>query len=135
MKELDADYVFSVENLEEDSIECPLCGTNHENSIVSRSSILADKQQAFNQLENIKKQLQSIENKMEKIELNSIKVNSKIDEINSKYTINDNWTKIPLNEVIENFAYQSINRNINITKKEKAGMVLLFCFIPIFALN
>lgn len=48
--ELDKDYIFSVENMNEGSIECPTCGTIHENSIANRSSILIDKEIAQKQL-------------------------------------------------------------------------------------
>lgn len=48
--ELDKDYIFSVENMNEGSIECPTCGTIHENSIAHRSSILIDKETAEKQL-------------------------------------------------------------------------------------
>lgn len=48
--ELDKDYIFSVENMNEGSIECPTCGTIHENSIAHRSSILIDKEVAQKQL-------------------------------------------------------------------------------------
>ncbi|MEI7267164.1 hypothetical protein [Pectobacterium versatile] len=49
--ELDKDYIFSVENMNEGSIECPICGTIHENSISRRSSILIDKEVAKRQLD------------------------------------------------------------------------------------
>lgn len=49
IKELDKDYIFSVENMNEGSVECPTCGTIHENSIAHRSSILIDKETAERQ--------------------------------------------------------------------------------------
>ncbi|HCT7897031.1 TPA: hypothetical protein OT849_000986 [Enterobacter cloacae] len=61
ISELDKDYIFSVENMNEGSIECPTCGTIHENSIAHRSSILIDKETAERQLSlllNEKKHLQ-----------------------------------------------------------------------------
>ncbi|MBH3031805.1 hypothetical protein [Serratia ureilytica] len=48
--ELNKDYIFSVENMNEGSVECPTCGTIHENSIAHRSSILIDKEVAERQL-------------------------------------------------------------------------------------
>ncbi len=119
MKELDEDYVFSVENIKDDDVECPLCGTVHENSIVNRASILSDKEQASHQLEDITKRLNSISSKIQKQKNKIDDIKSKIDDINIKYMITDDSKDIPLNEIIENFAYQSINKNINNTKKEK----------------
>ncbi|WP_350913856.1 hypothetical protein [Providencia huaxiensis] len=54
VNELDKDYIFSVENMSEGSIECPTCGTIHENSIAHRSSILIDKESAERQLFSLK---------------------------------------------------------------------------------
>jgi len=123
MKELDKDYIFSVENIKDDDVECPLCGTIHENSIVNRASILADKEQAYHQLEDIKKKLTSINKKIQKQKSKTDDIKIKIDDINKKYMITDDSEDIPLNEIIENFAYQSIDRNINNTKKEKLSNI------------
>lgn len=119
IKELESDYVFSVENIEDDDIECPLCGTIHENSIVNRSSILVDKQQAVNQLHSIDTQLQNLIKKVEKTQKEYEQIKEKINHINEKYKLEDNNQSIPLNDIIEKFAYKSINDNITNTKKEK----------------
>lgn len=119
IKELESDYVFSVENIEDDDIECPLCGTIHENSIVNRSSILVDKQQAVNQLDSINAQLQNLIKKAEKTQKEYEQIKEKINHINVKYKLKDNSQSIPLNDIIEKFAYKSINDNITNTKKEK----------------
>lgn len=119
IKELESDYVFSVENVQNDDIECPLCGTIHENSIVNRSSILADKQQAINQLDSINTQLQNLAKKAEKTQKEYKQIKEKINYINEKYKLEDNNQLISLNEIIEKFAYKSINDNIINTKKEK----------------
>ena len=119
VKELESDYIFSVENIENDEIECPLCGVIHENSIVNRSSILVDKQQAVNQLDSISTQLQNLIKKTEKTQKEYEKIKEKINHINEKYKLEDNNQSIPLNDIIEKFAYKSINDNITNTKKDK----------------
>lgn len=119
MKELEEDYVFSTENMQEDQVECPLCGTIHENSIVNRASILADKQQAESQLQVINKKLLSIRKKTSKVEQESSEIRKKINQINQKYVLTEENKPIPLNEVIESFAYKSINKSISTTKKDK----------------
>lgn len=123
MKELDADYVFSVENVSDDELECPLCGVVHDNTLLNRASILSDKQQAQEQLLTIDSKLNITINKIKKTEIKSTEVKNKIDEINSKYTIVEDTKEIQLNEIIENFAYQSIDKNINETKKEKLSSI------------
>lgn len=119
MKELEEDYVFSVENFQTDEIECPLCGTIHENSIVSRTSILVDKQQAEEQLKSIVKKLISINTKIKSAEQKSNEIKSQINTINAKYLTNEDSGEISLNEIIESFAYKAIDRNITETKKVK----------------
>lgn len=123
MKELDADYKFSVENIENDKLECPLCGTFHENSIINRASILVDKQQSMSQLKSINDNLETLNEKIETLKQKSTNIKNKINELNSKYNVEQDNTKINLNEVIENFAYKSINQNINETKKEKLSII------------
>lgn len=123
IKELDDDYVFSVENLKDDNVECPLCGTIHENSIIERASILADKEQAIKQLDDINSRLASIKSKIEKQRSESEKIKTKIDFINSKYRLKDDSKEVPLNSVIESFAYQAIDKNINNTKKDKLSKI------------
>jgi predicted nucleic acid-binding Zn-ribbon protein len=123
IKELDEDYIFSAENIEADEIECPLCGTMHENSLVNRASILADKQQAENQLQAINKKLLSVSKKISKTEQDSSEIKTKINQINEKYSVTESKQRIPLHSIIESFAYKSINRNINNTKKEKLSAI------------
>jgi len=123
IKELDDDYVFSVENIEDEEIECPLCGTSHDNSIVNRSSILSDKEHAENQLKDINNKLEKLNKKILKVqaELNQVKLN--INEINTKYSLNEGTENISLNHIIETFAYKSISDNIGNTKKEKLSKI------------
>ncbi|MCT7527455.1 hypothetical protein [Aliarcobacter cryaerophilus] len=123
IKELDADYVFSVENLEEEEIECPLCGTNHDNSIVNRSSILSDKENAKDQLIEINNKLIKLNQMIAKQKEELKQVKSKINEINAKYTIDEDSDSIPLNKIVEVFAYKSISDNIGNSKKEKLSEI------------
>jgi hypothetical protein len=118
MKELDDDYIFSFEHFKDDVIRCPLCGTKHENSVFNRTSILVDKNQAQNQLNDTLKKLKSCNNKIEKLENQSSEIKKQIDDINIKYTSNSDNEEIQLNQVIENFAYKGIDRKITASKKD-----------------
>ncbi|PNH90871.1 hypothetical protein C1M56_01045 [Vibrio diazotrophicus] len=51
--ELEEDYTFAVENVPENSLECPLCGVKHDNSMLSRAGLLADKEALVQQAEKI----------------------------------------------------------------------------------
>lgn len=123
IKELDDDYIFSVENINEENLECPLCGIVHENSLVNKASILTDKQQAYEQLKIIDEKLNKTNNEFSKLENNFKTIKNKIEEINNKYVIEEEGTKFQLNEIIENFAYNGINKKIQSTKKEKLLLI------------
>jgi len=121
IQELDADYKFSVENIEDDNLECPLCGTIHENSVVNRASILTDKSQAEFQLNEINNEIEKIERKLERTQINLSKARTELDKLNEKYVINDEEqkTKIYFTEIIESIAGQSIKENVSISKSNK----------------
>lgn len=121
IQELDADYKFSVENIEDDNLECPLCGTIHENSVVNRASILTDKSQAEVQLNEINNEIEKIERKLKQTQINLSKARTELDKLNEKYVIDDEEqkTKINFTEIIESIAGQSIKENVSILKSNK----------------
>lgn len=122
--ELDSDYRFTIENIPDDEIECPLCGTIHENSIVNRASILVDKSQAETQLFEIGNELNKFENKIAKSNNKLNEVKNRINEINSKYIIEDkNEKKIHFNQIIESIAGNAIKENVEKAKIEKVSLV------------
>ena len=117
IEELEKDYLFAVENIEGSSIECPLCGTIHENSVVNRSSILVDKKQAENQLEGIQYSLEKANKIIGKIQNQLSETRNKIASINKKY-VTINGSQISLNNIIENIAGNSI-KDLAISDKEE----------------
>lgn len=122
--ELDSDYRFTIENIPDDEVECPLCGTIHENSIINRASILVDKSQAETQLFELKKAIEKTQNKISRSNLKLIQVKDRIDDINSKYVIeNKSDKKINFNQIIESIAGNSIKENVEKTKIEKVNAV------------
>lgn len=115
--ELDKDYLFTIENIEEEEIECPLCGVIHENSIVNRASIMTDKAQAENQLKEILGEIAKIEKKIFKNEQEIILARNQIDEINQKYVIEENEDEIiDFNKIIESIAAKSIRESVTKSK-------------------
>ncbi|WP_202616075.1 coiled-coil domain-containing protein [Edaphocola flava] len=120
IKELDKDYLFSVENIEGDLIDCPICGTTHDNSVYSKASILADKQEAENQLNQIISNVNSLAAKIEKTNFNIADIRDRIAIINEKYVIEDeNQKTIVLSEIIENIAGKSIEFKVKETRNTK----------------
>ncbi|MDP2533181.1 hypothetical protein Q8W16_15455 [Photobacterium damselae subsp. piscicida] len=84
-RELDEDYIFAVENVPSDSLECPLCGVEHDNSLLSRAGLLADKEGLEQQVSSIKIALEDKYRQRTELteELNF--VTSEIERINEKY--------------------------------------------------
>lgn len=122
--ELDSDYRFTIENIPDDEIECPLCGTMHDNSIINRASILVDKTQAEIQLTEISKHLNNLFSKISKSNVKLEKVKKLIEEINEKYVIvDDNADTINFNQIIESIAGNNIKENVEKSKIEKVSKV------------
>jgi hypothetical protein len=118
---LEQDYEYAVEHFTEDEIECPLCGTHHQNSVVNRASILTDKQQAIYQHEELSKTLKDVNSKLESIKINLEKTRTDISEIHAKYFIDEETQKFSLNDIIENIAGNAIKANV---EKRKDTMIV-----------
>lgn len=119
LKQLDADYKFAVENIHEDTFECPLCGVEHENSVVNRASILTDKEKAVQQLEELNQELSKLEKRKAKYQKEIKNIESEIDIINRKYVLSESKNPISIPDAIEMIATNSIKQKINKTKENK----------------
>lgn len=122
--ELDKDYVFAVENIAEDDISCPLCGTIYENSIYNKTSILKDKSQAVVQLEDIIEEILSTDKKLDKTlkELNQIR--ETIDGLSKKYVKNESEQQFTFSNLIESIGGQSLKKNVTEARKEKLDNIV-----------
>ncbi|WP_339081070.1 hypothetical protein [Pseudomonas sp. TMP9] len=83
IKSLQNDYIFSVENVVGDVLNCPICGTEHDNSLVNRSSILADKDSAAELAASLATNLSKITESIDKNKTKLYATKSKIFEIES----------------------------------------------------
>ena len=121
-EQLELDYKFSVENVEGDLLECPLCGTEHRNTAVERASMLADKQKANNQLKDIDSALKTVSSRVEKSgrELTATRV--EISQLHSKYLIIEDGQKTQdLRSIIESIAGRSIEDKVKTDQEAKMG--------------
>ncbi len=124
ISEIDKDYRFSVESIEDEEVECPLCGVIHENSIVNRASIMTDKTQAENQLSEIINSIEKMDKKINSNERKLESVKSQIAVINEKYVIEDeNESKIDFNQIIESVAGNSIKASVTQSKSIKQAEI------------
>ena len=123
ISEIDKDYQFSVENIDNDDIECPLCGTEHDNSIVSRASILSDKQEIEKHIGLINKEILLFSQNISKYEPRLENVKNRIEEINNKYIIEtENNQYIDLPNIIDSFASQSVQKYVAKTRIDKEAI-------------
>ncbi len=124
---LENDYIFSVENIAGDVLNCPICGTEHDNSLVNRSSILADKDSATELAASLTASLSKI---TESIDKNKIKLNatkSKIFEIESLIASQlpsvEDTTTDESTSFIEGLASIAVQRRVEQTR-DKNSMII-----------
>lgn len=120
---LDKDYTFAIENIVDENIECPLCGTLHENSILNKTSILKDKNQAIVQFDSINSEIYSTDKKLAKTKNELEIIRNRIDEINNKYIIQESDEEFTFLNIIESIGGNSIKNNVVESKKEKESSV------------
>tara|TARA_R110001583_G_scaffold189195_1_gene351935 strand:+ start:5076 stop:6809 length:1734 start_codon:yes stop_codon:yes gene_type:complete len=116
-KELDEDYTFAVENVPSDSLECPLCGIVHDNSLLSRAGLLADKEGLEQQANSINVVLQ--DKYQQRLELTD-KLNFvtlETERINEKYLKEDileewSYEKEAFEQALYAVAQQKVNNNV-----------------------
>lgn len=120
VQSLDKDYSFSVENLPPEGVECPLCGTFHENSVYNRTSILKDKMDAEDQLNEIVGSIDKTSRSLEKEETKLVKIRERIASIEAKYStaLGDD---LQLDTIVESMASKSISAKV--TERQKDVMV------------
>lgn len=116
--QLEADYKFAVENVEFDTFECPLCGVEHENSVVNRASILTDKQSAEEQLQNLEEELKKYDGKLTRTNKKLQDARESITEINLKYTISEQ-DESQTNSIIDVIATNSLRKKISKSQDSK----------------
>lgn len=122
-KELDYDYTFAVENIPKDSLECPLCGVEHDNSLLSRAGLLADKEGIEQQADKIKSLLDKKMEERTALNQELDFVISEIERINDKYLNEDaeeqqsDEHKAHFEQVIHAVSQHKVNQNVT-RKKE-----------------
>lgn len=117
--ELEKDYKFAVECVPDDELECPLCGTVHDNSLIKRAGLLTSQsaleEQAFLIQESLEKKQDELAGITE--ELNVVKQD--IDRINKKYMLeekNDKEEQAAFERAWSFIAHENVSRHIS---KEK----------------
>lgn len=123
IQELDKDYVFAVENIPEDHLKCPLCGTSYENSIENKTSILTDKSQAEDQLDNIIYDLTIANRKLANTSNELDQIREKIDNLSHKYLKKDDNEHFTFSNLVESIGGRSIKKSVSESRDTKLGSI------------
>jgi hypothetical protein len=122
-QELEKDYEFTVERISGDVLHCPLCGTEHDNSLVSRASILSDKDEAERQLAEISRKLAPLDKSYSSLQQQLMQIKGSIDNINAKYSTSLNEATDADFSFLEGIASASVNKYVQRTKEEKLVII------------
>lgn len=116
---LDKDYVFAVENVPSGTFFCPLCGTEHNNSVINRSLILADKEEAISQLNTIEALQAASDIGVKRLRYKLEGVRQEISLLNEKYIIEEDNRKVELSEIVNTIAAKSMQTDVFANKGSK----------------
>lgn len=116
---LEADYVFAVERISGDELYCPLCGTIHDNSLASRSVILADKEEALQQGRLISTKTKKLKLEIERVRNSLQIIREKISLINEKYSDYDAPHQADDFSFMDKLAPRVVEKNIGKNKQNK----------------
>ncbi|MDX8126439.1 hypothetical protein QLH52_04045 [Methylomonas sp. OY6] len=127
--ELEKDYTFSVECVIGETLICPLCGTVYDNSSPNRASILADKDEADNQVQALTTKISKLEKKYIQSQERLTKTRSEIDIINSKYNQDefsselDAELKSEKTSFLDSLASRSVQKHVKQTMETKTAFI------------
>ncbi len=122
VNELEEDYAFAVEYLVEDELECPLCGTIHNNSLVSRAGLLVEKSSLENQVDIIKESLEEKKGELLVLDKELSIVRQEVDRINKKYILLDKEDQGSFEKTWCLIAQKNVSQNIA-KEKEAHGLI------------
>lgn len=117
VNEFDKDYKFAVENIHAGSFLCPLCSTEHDNSLINRTAILIDKRSAEEELDGIETLAIANDIKIQRLQTRLQGVREGIDAISAKYVIEEDEGIVETVDVINSIAASAIRDEVLIKKR------------------
>lgn len=119
VRNLTLDYDFAIN--EEDELQCPTCGTVHDNSLLNRFSLLEDKDQAEQVVCRLKIDIDKVTKAIAEADDDLSKVREKIQYLNQKYYKEEKNIKVTLQNVLDSVAAHSVNHRVKKSKERKAA--------------
>ncbi len=108
-KELDADYVYA-RQLQEDSVDCPLCGTNFTNDIGERFAIAQDEDRCVGLLQEIEERLGDLTDKISRHQATLTENDNELKRINS--ILSEKQGRVTLKSIIETQGRREISSTL-----------------------
>lgn len=113
--ELEEDYKFSVESIPMDNLECPLCGTLHDNSLPNRALLLSEKDSLLDEANSIAYKITELKSSLAELNEGAQFASNEIERINKKYITDDNSSEKDLiAQVIDTISTENVSRNIQV---------------------
>lgn len=113
--ELEEDYKFAVESIPTDNLECPLCGTLHDNSLPNRALLLSEKDSLLNEANSIASKIVELNSSLNSLNDDAQFITNEIEKINKKYITGDDVVKKDLiAQVIDTISTENVSKNIQI---------------------
>lgn len=113
--ELEEDYKFAVESIPTDNLECPLCGTLHDNSLTNRALLLSEKDSLLNEANSIASKIEALRSSLFELNEGARFATNEIERINKKYITDDNaGEKALLTQVIDAISKEKVSRSIEV---------------------
>lgn len=113
--ELEEDYKFAVESIPTDNLECPLCGTLHDNSLPNRALLLSEKDSLLDEANLITSKIAELKSSLAEINEDVQFATNEIERINKKYITDDNASEKDLiAQVIDTLSTENVSRNIQV---------------------
>lgn len=113
--ELEEDYKFAVESIPTDNLECPLCGTLHDNSLPNRALLLSEKDSLLNEANSIASKIGELNSSLNSLNDDAQFITNEIERINKKYITDDAAVENDLiAQVIDTISTENVSKNIQI---------------------
>ncbi|EHG4045390.1 hypothetical protein P4Q63_004497 [Salmonella enterica] len=115
--ELEEDYKFAVESIPTDNLECPLCGTLHDNSLPNRALLLSEKDSLLNEANSISSKIAELNSSLNSLNDDAQFITNEIERINKKYITDDDAVeneKDLIAQVIDTISTENVSKNIQI---------------------
>lgn len=113
--ELEEDYKFAVESIPTDNLECPLCGTLHDNSLPNRALLLSEKDSLLNEANSIASKIAELNSSLNSLNDDAQFITNEINRINKKYVTDDDAVEKDLiAQVIDTISTENVSKNIQI---------------------